>query len=279
MNRLSQNIAFLSFLFIGWNASACHDFKEHLLFEVDIDTPEFDLHIMDSLYSEPNSNEYRVKIVFPFVWAADLNSNNYLEFSEFQQVKSVYTVGERLSFAVNYELVDSADLDLSINFNILSQKNGSVICAMKQDLNSNLTGNNLSYFFLSKEDSELNEKANIQVLKPLDSLFIMPGTYIYQAYLENRTTKERLGGNYDSLMVIDSAVVSKPTLLHKEIDNLKDLKAHKKAQIEAVENDSTKSEKEIKEGKKAIKSDYKAGKTAIKNGEKVIAKAEGLLGG
>ena len=274
--RIRHIYLLLSFIAVNANATELtpHDLVSY--YEVSIDTPAFNLLHMDSLYSEKNIEKYRVKLVFPFIWASDLNSNNYLEFNEFQQVRAVYSIDERISFAVNYELIDDKK-DVYLNFKLIAHDDGELICWMRQKLNNKDYRNSLSYFFLNTADSSLNEKANITIEKPLDSTFIQKGLYVYQAYLEDSNSGKKLGGQYDSLMIINkNFTFNKVDSTGNVISTKAELKAHRKARIAELKNRSDLTKSEYKAKKSAIKSDYSSAKEVISKGETYLQAIEDL---
>lgn len=281
MKLRTPNIVFLVLLLISFSSFSAEHTRFHvdLTVKVAIDTPQYNFDRMDSLYRDPNANEFKVKLVFPFIWAADFNGNNLLEFSEFQQVHPFYYNDDRVAIAVNYELIDSLSANMTLHVKLLSYHDGALIYHMKQKILSPKKSNNLSYFFLNSLDYALNDTAKIEMIDKPSSDSIPTGLFVYQAYLEHDSTKKKWGGAYDSLLIIEYIDTTKPPKKVVMIDTLetkKDLKLFKKMSKDSIKSiiklaktDAKAAKKEAKALMKDIKSKYKSYKKAIKKGEAI----------
>lgn len=234
--------------------------------QFELDTPAYNLSHMDSLYSDINRNEFRVKIAFPFIWATDFNGNNQLEFDEFKHVKSCYSYQDKVAIAVNYECIDSANGDIYLHFKLYRAEDGQVIYWMKQPVKTNVNENKLTYFFLDQGDDTLNNQLNVSYMSQFRPDSIRPDLYIYQVFIADENGKRKVGGYADSLMFINYADTIPPrdTVVHK-IQTKKELKKHHKEK-------KAESKKDYASQKDSLKAVYKEDKKLIEKGETIVKK-------
>ncbi len=157
-----------------------------------LDSNNYDLNLMDSLYSAVNTDSNKVKIAFPFIWVRDLNANGKTEFVEFQFVKKTYLEADTLQIAVNYEVQPKSDI--TIGLSLFDITNGELVYYADKKGVFDQSTNELAYFTIIPEIDTI----------PPDSLnFIPHGSYYYQIVMIDNKTNLAFDSYYDEIIFLE----------------------------------------------------------------------------